>query len=203
MNRPSPQCKASNFEGGLRVPGLLHWPQGISKNTNVTTPVVTSDILPTIMEMLGGVKSDNPGWVMDGVSLVPFVSQGGRRLAGERLEGERKERQVSPRREKPIVFSWGGSSGIIDNEWKLLTTPQKGQCDAQPGHDFAKQDKYYLYNVVDDQHELVDRKETDGEVFQRLLKQLNSTLESIVRSQKEETKCFGVVDGAAGTRLLN
>ena len=145
---------------------MLHWPQRISENRNVTTPVVTSDVLPTIMEMLGGVKTDNPGWAMDGVSLVPFVTSEGNAHEGQQQQGGLEEEQ-SARRPKPITFSWGGSSGIIDNEWKLLTTPQKGQCDVQPGHDFANQDKYYLYNVVEDQHELIDRKKTDGEVFAR------------------------------------
>ena len=65
------QCKASIFEGGLRVPGILKYP-GLIKGQgplNVSTPVQTTDFLPTIMELVGGVASDNPTWPLDGASL--------------------------------------------------------------------------------------------------------------------------------------
>jgi len=65
-------CKASMWEGGVRVPGILHYPRKIKGTVNVTTPAITSDILPTIMNILG-VKSDNPSWAIDGVDLVPIV----------------------------------------------------------------------------------------------------------------------------------
>ena len=43
------QCKASIWEGGIRVPGLIHVPWQIRGNQNVSTPATTADFLPTIM----------------------------------------------------------------------------------------------------------------------------------------------------------
>lgn len=42
----------------------------ITQHRNVSTVAVTSDFLPTIMELLG-VETDNPSWAMDGMSLLP------------------------------------------------------------------------------------------------------------------------------------
>lgn len=91
------QCKASIFEGGIRVPGLMHAPSLISENVNVTSPTTTADFLPTIMELLG-VETDNPDWVMDGESLLPVLDPA----------------NASMPRSKPLVFNWGGQEGIID-----------------------------------------------------------------------------------------
>merc|ERR1712232_501546 len=63
------QCKASIWEGGIRVPGLLHYPAQIQKNRNITTPTSSSDFLPTILKILD-VKTDNPTWTLDGVDLL-------------------------------------------------------------------------------------------------------------------------------------
>ena len=173
------QCKASIFEGGIRVPGLIHWPRGITENRNITMPTVTSDFLPTIMELLGNVKSDNPDWTMDGISLVPYM-----------------QKSKSVNRSKPIAISFGGQSGIIDNDWKLITKPAVGQCTKQRGFDFDKKDKYYLFNLKDDMHELHDMKLHRWDVFTDMKRKLNDSLISIQHSQVYETGCKGVADPA-------
>lgn len=70
------QCKASMWEGGIRVPGLMHFPRMITENKNVSTPTTTADFLPTIMSILQ-VTSDNPTWVIDGIDLAPLVGASG------------------------------------------------------------------------------------------------------------------------------
>ena len=84
--------QASIFEGGIRVPGIMHAPMLIRLHQNITTPTVTSDFLPTIMEILD-VKTDNPSWIMDGMSLLPYI-QGNTTLP----------------RPHPIGVAWGSSS---------------------------------------------------------------------------------------------
>ncbi len=61
--------KATMYEGGIRVPGLIEWPARIPKP--MTSPVnsVTSDILPTLCELIGQPLPDRP---LDGISLVPL-----------------------------------------------------------------------------------------------------------------------------------
>ena len=61
-------CKASIWEGGIRVPGLLHVPWLIAEHKNVSTPTTTADFLPTIMSLLE-VESDNPTWALVRVGL--------------------------------------------------------------------------------------------------------------------------------------
>merc|ERR1712157_118306 len=111
------QCKSSMFEGGIRVPGLMHYPGAIERNVNVTTPAISSDFLPTIMSILQ-VETDNPTWTMDGLDLLPIVRQ---RIASDEY--------VS--RPKPLGFWTAGQQAVIDNNWKILHNPTMGQCDAQ------------------------------------------------------------------------
>ena len=63
--------KATLYEGGIRVPGVLEWPATIKKPASTTAISVTSDILPTLAEITGQSLPDRP---LDGVSLVPFFS---------------------------------------------------------------------------------------------------------------------------------
>merc|ERR1719476_1297570 len=66
------QCKASLFEGGIRVPGFIHWPEVITKHVVTNHAAVTSDFLPTVLDLLG-VKHPHPTWHMDGMSLLPLL----------------------------------------------------------------------------------------------------------------------------------
>lgn len=153
----------------------MHLPWMITEFRNVSTVAVTSDFLPTIMELLD-VKTDNPTWAMDGMSLLPFIGQ-----------------DTSLPRPHPLGFSWGGLTAIIDNEWKLLSRPNAGQCDFQePYASLAKEnklDEYYLFNVVKDYHELFDQKALQPERYKTMLAQRTAFLASIANSQKNETKC--------------
>lgn len=80
-NKPLRFGKASAYEGGVRVPLIVHWP-GVTKPGSVSgTPVITMDLFPTLLEMCGlGVpasagrmppKGGTPS--TDGVSLVPLL----------------------------------------------------------------------------------------------------------------------------------
>ena len=171
------QCKASNFEGGLRVPGVIHAPNLITKFTNVTAPAFTGDFLPTILNLLE-VETDNPGWIMDGISLLPW-------LLGTKSEaGDRLKRPA----DKPIGISWANQDAIIN--WKLMTKPVKGQCDWQePYGSMSKFDDHYLVDLDTDYHELHDRKADSPKIFEKMLKMLSEFKSSITTSQMEETGC--------------
>ena len=64
--------KRSLYEGGVRVPGLLVWPDKIKQGRVENTPAVTSDYLPTIMSAVGIPESRIPHQ-LDGVSLMPLI----------------------------------------------------------------------------------------------------------------------------------
>ena len=63
--------KGSLYEGGIRVPGVLEWPAGIKKPSVTKGVSVTSDFLPTLVELAGQALPNRP---LDGISLVPFFN---------------------------------------------------------------------------------------------------------------------------------
>jgi arylsulfatase A-like enzyme len=75
-NLPLRVGKGSCYEGGTRVPLIVYWP-GVTKPGSVCdTPVISMDLLPTLLEVTGVKKVGNVG--MDGVSLVPLLRQTGK-----------------------------------------------------------------------------------------------------------------------------
>jgi arylsulfatase A-like enzyme len=76
-NRPLRFGKASAYEGGVRVPLIVHWP-GVTKPGSVSdTPSITMDLFPTIVDM-AGLKVPEPAEAKnaaprDGLSLAPLL----------------------------------------------------------------------------------------------------------------------------------
>ena len=94
--------KRSLNEGGIRVPGLMFWPERIPSAAEVDIPVSTSDYYPTIMDLL---KIDMPGQpILDGVSLLPLIDG----------------RQSS--RNKPIGFQSRNQRAFIDDRYKIYSS---------------------------------------------------------------------------------
>jgi len=74
-NAPLRNGKGYLYEGGIRVPLIMHWP-GVTKPGSVCrTPVSSVDYYPTLLE-IAGVKPDR-SQIIDGVSLVPLLRQVG------------------------------------------------------------------------------------------------------------------------------
>jgi arylsulfatase A-like enzyme len=65
--------KGSNWEGGLRVPGLIEWPARIKKPVVVAAPCGSVDILPTVLAA-AGVEYPEKSRPLDGQSLLPLMS---------------------------------------------------------------------------------------------------------------------------------
>ncbi len=74
-NAPLRAGKGSCYEGGVRVPLIVYWPGVTKAGATCDEPVITMDLLPTILEILG--RSPAPNNVCDGVSLVPLLREGG------------------------------------------------------------------------------------------------------------------------------
>ena len=41
------------YEGGIRVPGMIEWPDVITSNKVSSFPIVSNDLLPTVRDILG------------------------------------------------------------------------------------------------------------------------------------------------------
>jgi arylsulfatase A-like enzyme len=62
--------KAQVYEGGVRVPGVIEWPQRIAQPRVSDVNTVTSDMLPTICDVVGLPLPQRP---LDGVSLKGLI----------------------------------------------------------------------------------------------------------------------------------
>lgn len=99
--------KNSLYEGGLRVPCVIEWPDRIPAGQVVQAPAGTVDILPTIMEITSA-QDDKLPRVLDGISLVPA------------LTGNYSSRP------QPLGFRHDSRHAWIDNEWKLVQAKKNG-----------------------------------------------------------------------------
>lgn len=93
--------KGTIYEGGLRVPGILEWPAGISVPRITKFPSIAMDIFPTLAA-IAGLPESSMLKPIDGINLKPL------------LDGE------LPRREMPLRFSCLANTAINDNGIKLL-----------------------------------------------------------------------------------
>jgi arylsulfatase A-like enzyme len=92
--------KRSLYEGGVRVPAFMIWKNNIEGGKKLDFPSVTSDYLPTILDILNIPYPDRP---LDGTSLLGA------------LKGEKKER------EKAIGFLFGNQISWVDDTYKLIS----------------------------------------------------------------------------------
>ena len=53
-NSPLRSGKASNYEGGVRVPLIVRWPGVVKPGSVCETPVISPDFYPTFLEVAGG-----------------------------------------------------------------------------------------------------------------------------------------------------
>jgi arylsulfatase A len=72
-NAPLRAGKGFPYEGGIRVPLIVAWPDAIEGGAACDAPVSSIDFLPTFME----IASSNPPDGIDGRSLVPLLKQTG------------------------------------------------------------------------------------------------------------------------------
>jgi arylsulfatase A len=81
-NLPLRGAKGWLYEGGLRVPLLVKWPERGRRGTVCDVPVISTDLYPSLLEMLG--VPARPDQHSDGVSLVPLL-QGTAKLNREAI----------------------------------------------------------------------------------------------------------------------
>ena len=66
--------KRDIYEGGHRVPGIISWPAVVKGNRVSNDTLVTSDFLPTVLEVLGVQRpASQLSWGFDGVSALSFI----------------------------------------------------------------------------------------------------------------------------------
>lgn len=61
------------YEGGIRVPAIIRWPDETKENSNCSEPIISTDFYPTLLE-IAGIKQATQQH-RDGLSLVPLLKQ--------------------------------------------------------------------------------------------------------------------------------
>jgi arylsulfatase A-like enzyme len=72
-NRPLRGFKGTLYEGGIRVPWIVRWPGRVPAGSICSTPVISTDCYPTLLEAAG--LQPAPGITLDGRSLIPLFEQ--------------------------------------------------------------------------------------------------------------------------------
>jgi arylsulfatase A-like enzyme len=113
-NSPYRAGKGFVYEGGLRVPLLVRWPGRVEPGSLSKTPVISTDWVPTWLEV-AGVKAREP---LDGVSLVPLLTGG--TLADRNLYWH-----------FPHYSNQGGrpAGAIRSGDWKLIEHYEDGRTE--------------------------------------------------------------------------
>ena len=112
------EFKGRVYEGGLRVPAILEWPEYIKSPRSTSIPSVTSDIYPTLLDILGIEMPSQP--VLDGTSLFPVI-------AGETMK-----------KRKPMGFWHAPVPGIRTPSLEWMSDLMKAQKDGREYDDPAK-----------------------------------------------------------------
>lgn len=159
--------KAQLYEGGIRVPGIIEWPDMIDKNRATNYSVVSSDLLPTVCELTGlPCPSDRP---MDGMSIVPL------------LKGDRDTRDSSVKWMFSVPDNFNGSynAAISDDTYKLFASYSKGKMVSSQ-----------LYDLVSDPSESVDLAKSKPQEYQKYKNDLETWRQSVIKSATETVKCM-------------
>ena len=160
--------KRSLYEGGIRLPGLIEWPDMIKKNVKSDYPVISSDLLPTACDILGlSPPSDRP---IDGVSIMPFI------------KGDKTQRNVSIKWAYNIPHNFNGAyqAAISGDQYKIYALYDKGKVKSAE-----------LYDLLADPFETKDVSGEKKELYNDMLTELEQWRQSVIKSATEEVKCFG------------
>jgi len=69
-NTPLKGFKGSFDEGGIRTPFIVSWPKRFEGGQTIDTPVISFDILPTVLDATNSLPKEND---FDGKSLLPLL----------------------------------------------------------------------------------------------------------------------------------
>lgn len=139
--------KRAMYEGGIRVPGIACWPEQIAAGSTHSSPVIGSDLFPTILRLADAkLPTDR---VLDGANILPI-------LLGKAEKVERT---------KPLFWRLNMAPhnlhlAMRQGDWKILAS-----------QDFSKME---LYNIAVDPKETTDLKDVEKDRFAAMKKDLQA-----------------------------
>ena len=189
------------YEGGVRVPGIIEWPEIISTPRTTALNAVTSDMFPTLCDLLGISLPSRP---LDGISLKPLIDDKMTERAmpicfwnydtGHEVKANTKA-YIDPDLQvgttplvkimdgqytrtfrnfhHPVIAEedFSGPRAILGNRYKLVVDAQGGAASSRE-----------LFDLRDDPAEENDLFEAQPEIARQLEQQLRDWQESVLNS---------------------
>ena len=117
-NRPIRDGKGSAYEGGVRVPAIVHWPGVTPAGAISAEPVITVDYYPTVLDIAAVEAATDH--TIDGVSLVPILRDPSASLGRPTLFWH-----------YPHYHNMGATpySAIRDGDWRLVEFYEDGRVE--------------------------------------------------------------------------
>jgi arylsulfatase A-like enzyme len=141
------------YEGGIRIPWIMRWPERIPEGKVYQKPVITLDILPTLASLMD--YSGKPP-ITDGIDLSPL------------FRGEEPETRESLYWHYPHYHKGSGmmpASAIRKGRFKLIEWHERSLN--------SKEDAYELYDLYQDMGERKNLDEQYPELVEELRQELN------------------------------
>ncbi|MEZ5940467.1 MAG: sulfatase [Planctomycetaceae bacterium] len=163
-NMPLRDEKGSLYEGGIRVPLIVRWPQVIPAGAVCAEPVISIDFWATFFEVAGGdLKSvEQP---IDGVSMLPLFRNPQASLARDAIYFH-----------YPHYHHSTPASAIRAGDWKLLEFLEDGHVE--------------LYNLRDDVSETTNLAENKVEFTKQLKQRLADWRERVGAAMPRQNPDF-------------
>lgn len=152
------------WEGGIREPLIVKWPDVIQAGSVERTPVTSVDFYPTILEMTG--VEDSKDHTSDGVSLLPLLQQTGHLL------------RTNLYWHYPHYSNAGSTptSAIRKGVWKLM--------------EFFEDSTVELYNLADDPSESRELSRMEPELSMDLQIELSDWREAVHAFMPQQNEAY-------------
>ena len=141
--------KESLYEGGIRVSGILVWPEKIAEHRETDFPAVTTDYFPTILDLLDISLENHPG--LDGISLREVIESDSIHLRNRPIGFQSAYRNT-------FMTAWS------DDRFKLVSKDDR--------------ESYELYDILVDPYEEKDISAEFPEVVRAMALELDAWLSS-------------------------
>ena len=170
------QCKASVFEGGIRVPSFINWPGVIRSNIVSSVPVYVLDFFPTILDLLN-ISYPEPTWSLDGESILDLIR-------GGNSSGFSRTKSLAWRLEDQVA--------LLDptGRFKLVKNPGAGQCDLEKSSYSLNLTGYFLFDVINDPIESTPLNKAQPDILASMTKEMEEWEASILVSEQKESQCL-------------
>ena len=161
----APRSKQTPYEGGIRTPIMLSWPNGNLKNGRRKDVVSSIDLFPTVLAATGARTPKR----LPGVNLLENLKTG-KTIERKRIFGESFAHDIADieNPEDSLLFRW-----TIEGKWKLLLT-YDGEVNRHKTTHPRDEKRPQLFNLLKDPKEENNLAEQNPNVVAKLVAKIDN-----------------------------